>query len=108
MAPKAKQPTPSPQPAKTTSFSSTPATTTSTSTSTKPRSTPSSSGSIRTVQDAQDIVETIWQNYVDKTPQRVKLLDTFMAFLIVVGVLQFVYCVIGGNFVRSYGTPTPV
>ncbi|KAF2485358.1 DAD/Ost2, partial [Neohortaea acidophila] len=46
----------------------------------------------------QDIVETIWQNYVDKTPQRVKLLDTFMAFLIVVGVLQFVYCVIGGNF----------
>jgi len=27
-----------------------------------------------------------------------KLIDAFMAFLIVVGGLQFVYCVIGGNY----------
>lgn len=38
---------------------------------------------------------------MDKTPQRVKLLDAFMAFLIVVGVLQFVYCVLAGNYVRT-------
>lgn len=38
---------------------------------------------------------------MDKTPQRTKLVDTFMAFLVVVGVLQFVYCVIAGNFVSS-------
>lgn len=36
---------------------------------------------------------------MNKTPQRVKLLDAFMAFLAVVGALQFVYCVIVGNFV---------
>jgi len=36
-----------------------------------------------------------------KTPQRIKLLDTFLAFLVVVGALQFLYCLIVGNFVRS-------
>lgn len=51
--------------------------------------------------DAQDIVFGVWNKYVDQTPQRVKLLDTFMAFLIMVGVLQFVYCVIAGNYVRT-------
>ena len=41
----------------------------------------------------------IWNKYVDETPQRVKLLDAFLVFLIAVGVLQFAYCVIAGNFV---------
>lgn len=47
---------------------------------------------------AQEIVQGVWDKYVQKTPQRVKLLDCFMAFLVAVGVLQFVYCVIAGNF----------
>ncbi|KAF2682785.1 defender against death DAD protein [Lentithecium fluviatile CBS 122367] len=53
-----------------------------------------SSGSL----DAQDIVQSVWSNYLKKTPQRVKLLDSFMAFLVVVGALQFLYCLIVGNF----------
>ncbi|PSN69684.1 defender against death DAD protein [Corynespora cassiicola Philippines] len=48
--------------------------------------------------DAQAIVAGVWDNYVSKTPQRVKLLDTFMAFLVFVGALQFLYCIIVGNF----------
>ena len=48
---------------------------------------------------AQEIVQGVWDKYVQKTPQRVKLLDCFMAFLVAVGVLQFMYCVIAGNFV---------
>jgi oligosaccharyltransferase complex subunit epsilon len=43
----------------------------------------------------------VWDRYVQDTPQRVKLIDVFMTFLILVGVLQFLYCVIGGNYVRS-------
>ena len=35
------------------------------------------------------------------TPQRVKLIDVFMAFLVLVGGLQFLYCVIGGNYVSG-------
>jgi DAD family len=59
----------------------------------------SSSSTTRHSTDAQAIVQNVWGNYVDKTPQRVKLIDAFMAFLVVVGGLQFVYCVIAGNYV---------
>jgi cobalamin biosynthesis Mg chelatase CobN len=45
----------------------------------------------------------IWQKYVKETSQRTKLIDVFMAFLVVVGVLQFVYCVIVGNYVCFLG-----
>ncbi|KAK0660968.1 Dolichyl-diphosphooligosaccharide--protein glycosyltransferase subunit dad1 [Lasiodiplodia hormozganensis] len=48
--------------------------------------------------DAQAIVNSVWRNYVNKTDQRTKLLDVFMVFLVAVGALQFLYCVIGGNF----------
>jgi hypothetical protein len=51
-------------------------------------------------QTPADIALGIWQNYLDTTPQRTKLIDVFMAFLVTVGVLQFVYCVIAGNYVR--------
>jgi hypothetical protein len=54
-----------------------------------------------TAGDAQDILQGVWSKYVQKTPQRVKLLDTFMVFLVVVGALQFLYVVLVGNFVRT-------
>lgn len=50
-------------------------------------------------QQRQDVLAGIWERYVSETPQRVKLLDTFMAFLVLVGALQFVYCVLVGNYV---------
>lgn len=50
-------------------------------------------------QSPAEIALGIWQNYLDTTPQRTKLIDVFMAFLVTVGVLQFVYCVIAGNYV---------
>jgi oligosaccharyltransferase complex subunit epsilon len=56
--------------------------------------------------DAQDIVLGVWNKYVQKTPQRVKLLDTFLAFLIAVGALQFLYVVIVGNFVSRSPSPS--
>lgn len=49
-------------------------------------------------QSPQEVALGIWKNYLDKTPQRTKLIDVFMSFLVVVGVLQFVYCIIVGNF----------
>ncbi|EMD63065.1 hypothetical protein GGP41_005090 [Bipolaris sorokiniana] len=47
---------------------------------------------------AAAITQGIWDKYVTKTPQRTKLLDIFLAFLVVVGVLQFAYVVVVGNF----------
>jgi hypothetical protein len=50
-------------------------------------------------QSPQEVALGIWKNYLDTTPQRTKLIDVFIAFLVVVGVLQFVYCVLVGNYV---------
>ncbi|KAJ4268219.1 oligosaccharyltransferase complex subunit epsilon [Fusarium torreyae] len=43
-------------------------------------------------------VQDFYNHYNDKTPQRVKLIDAFMAFLVVVGVIQFLYCILAGTF----------
>jgi oligosaccharyltransferase complex subunit epsilon len=40
----------------------------------------------------------VYGQYVQNTPQPTKLVDAFLAFLVAVGVLQFAYCVLAGNF----------
>ncbi|KAF2281307.1 defender against death DAD protein [Westerdykella ornata] len=71
-------------------------------TSTTPSSSKSSSSSKPNTPthtlDAQQIITSIWRKYLSQTPQRVKLLDAFMGFLVVVAVLQFIYVVLVGNF----------
>ena len=62
----------------------------------------SKSSSSSSAQTAQDVLHDLYRHYVSKTPQRVKLIDAFMAFLVGVGVLQFVYCVLVGNYVSSF------
>ncbi|KAI4120818.1 MAG: hypothetical protein LQ347_007022 [Umbilicaria vellea] len=57
-----------------------------------------STSSFSNSQSAQEILLGVWNNYLKSTPQRVKLIDVFMAFLVVVGGLQFVYCVVAGNY----------
>ncbi|KAM0799209.1 DAD family-domain-containing protein [Usnea florida] len=57
-----------------------------------------SSKSSSSTQTAQEVLLNLWQHYLKTTPQRVKLIDVFMAFLVVVGGLQFVYCVLVGNY----------
>ncbi|WPH02663.1 DAD family protein [Acrodontium crateriforme] len=74
--------------------SSTPAT--NTPVSNKPSSTSTASRNAST--NPQDIATGIWENYVNNTPQRVKLIDTFMLFLVIVGGLQFLYCILAGNY----------
>lgn len=46
------------------------------------------------------IAHNVLTHYLNTTPQRTKLLDAFMAFLVAVGALQFAYCVLAGNYVR--------
>lgn len=46
------------------------------------------------------VVLNLTKHYQKATPQRTKLIDAFLAFLVAVGVLQFVYCVLAGNYVR--------
>lgn len=47
------------------------------------------------------VFQNLYSHYVDETPHRTKLLDIFLAFLTAVGALQFFYCILAGNYVRS-------
>ena len=43
-------------------------------------------------------LRTLWNTYLDATPSRLKLIDSFLVFLVLSGVAQFVYCVLVTNF----------
>ena len=46
------------------------------------------------------VLQNIYDHYMEATPQRTKLVDVFLVFLLLVGALQFLYCVLAGNYVR--------
>ncbi|EXJ94124.1 oligosaccharyl transferase complex subunit OST4 [Capronia coronata CBS 617.96] len=47
---------------------------------------------------AQEIIVHVWNRYLQDTPSRTMLLDVFMSFLVAVGAVQFLYCVVAGNY----------
>ncbi|KAK9465912.1 DAD family-domain-containing protein [Lipomyces arxii] len=53
---------------------------------------------ISAVHDTRAIVEQAIKTYVLDTPRNLKFVDAFMVFLVAVGVVQFVYCVLVGNY----------
>ncbi|KAJ5231688.1 uncharacterized protein N7469_006276 [Penicillium citrinum] len=65
-----------------------------------PTAAPLSSGpaTLKTNASAAEIATHVWQQYITSTPQRTLLLDAFMVFLVLVGGLQFLYCVLAGNY----------
>ncbi|PHH75364.1 hypothetical protein CDD82_4475 [Ophiocordyceps australis] len=44
------------------------------------------------------VLQNIVDYYLRETPQRIKLVDVFLFFLVLVGALQFLYCVLAGNY----------
>ncbi|GAD92723.1 oligosaccharyl transferase subunit Dad1, putative [Paecilomyces variotii No. 5] len=78
--------------------SSTPAASSATSAKTTGPSPSAGAVSLSPNSNVQEIVVHIWKQYIAKTPQRTLLLDAFMGFLVLVGVVQFVYCVLAGNY----------
>ncbi|KAI1809613.1 defender against death DAD protein [Poronia punctata] len=89
-------------PKKAASASAGQATTSASSTSTSvPASTStssSSSSSSASSKQMDKIALNIFQHYQKTTPQRTKLIDAFMVFLVIAGGLQFAYCVLAGNY----------
>jgi len=43
-------------------------------------------------------VHTLWGAYLNTTSSRLKLIDAFLVFLVLSGVVQFVYCVLVTSF----------
>ncbi|KAG5926402.1 hypothetical protein E4U42_003349 [Claviceps africana] len=81
-------------PIKTTPFKTTP----SKATPSKAASSSSYSSPKNTRANWDQVLLNIVQHYTSETPQRTKLIDAFLFFLVVVGGLQFLYCVLAGNY----------
>ncbi len=44
------------------------------------------------------IVSRLWEDYSRSTPSRLKLIDAFLFYVLLTGVVQFVYCLLVGTF----------
>ncbi|KAK9479029.1 DAD family-domain-containing protein [Lipomyces japonicus] len=51
-----------------------------------------------TAADTTAIIKQAIKSYISSTPLKLKLVDAFLLFLVDVGILQFIYCVIFGNY----------
>ncbi|KAL9923781.1 dolichyl-diphosphooligosaccharide--protein glycosyltransferase subunit DAD1 [Glossina fuscipes] len=43
-------------------------------------------------------LERLYNEYAMKTPKKLKLIDTYMGFIFLTGVIQFCYCCLVGTF----------
>ncbi|KAM0462461.1 hypothetical protein ACHAPV_003938 [Trichoderma viride] len=62
---------------------------------------PSSTLAKNTPANWDKVLQNIYQYYMNETPQRTKLIDVFLAFIAVVGALQFLYCILAGNYTAA-------
>lgn len=67
-----------------------------------PKSTPSKAlTSVTTPPSASAVsgaLDSLWKAYLDNTPNRLKFIDAFLVFIMLSGIIQFVYCVLVTNF----------
>jgi len=51
-----------------------------------------------TTPSATTAVESLWKAYSDNTSKRLKFVDSFLLFLMLSGIVQFVYCILVSDF----------
>ncbi|XP_017888262.1 dolichyl-diphosphooligosaccharide--protein glycosyltransferase subunit DAD1 [Ceratina calcarata] len=44
------------------------------------------------------VIEKFWQVYTKSTPKRLKIIDVYLLYVFLTGVIQFVYCCLVGTF----------
>lgn len=102
MAPKKNAAQPAPSAAATSQSSTTAAGSVPAPVGAAPVSTPVSAPAAKSAPANWDkVLQNIYSYYMNETPQRTKLIDVFLVFIAVVGALQFLYCILAGNYVRS-------
>ncbi|KAG8734636.1 oligosaccharyltransferase complex subunit epsilon [Ceratobasidium sp. 428] len=42
--------------------------------------------------------QQLWKSYQNDTPDRLKLIDAFLVFIMISGIVQFLHCVLVSNF----------
>jgi oligosaccharyltransferase complex subunit epsilon len=54
--------------------------------------------STRSATQSTNAVGSLWKAYSDNTSSRLKFIDAFLVFLMLSGVMQFLYCILVTNF----------
>ncbi|KAF5364081.1 hypothetical protein D9756_000577 [Leucocoprinus leucothites] len=49
-------------------------------------------------QKAQSPIQTLWKAYNEETSDRLKFIDSFLLFLMLSGIVQFLYCILVTNY----------
>ncbi|KAK5100842.1 oligosaccharyltransferase complex subunit epsilon [Lithohypha guttulata] len=62
------------------------------------RTASASNSSLSAKSSPQEVALHVWHKYLNDTPTRTMLLDVFMLFLVLVGAVQFLYCLLVGNY----------
>lgn len=44
------------------------------------------------------VLGKLFNEYIDKTPQKLKIIDSFLLYVMLTGIFQFVYCCLVGTF----------
>lgn len=52
----------------------------------------------KATQKAQSPIHTLWKAYNEETSDRLKFIDAFLLFLMLSGIVQFLYCILVTNF----------
>lgn len=44
------------------------------------------------------VLRRLWDEYQARTPQKLKLVDAYLAYIMATGIVQFLYCLLVGTF----------
>ena len=44
------------------------------------------------------VLRRLWEEYSLRTPQKLKLVDAYLAYIMATGIIQFLYCLLVGTF----------
>lgn len=44
------------------------------------------------------VLRRLLDEYTSRTPQKLKLVDAYLAYIMVTGIIQFIYCLLVGTF----------
>ena len=44
------------------------------------------------------VITKVYRQYVDDTPKKLKIIDGYLTYIVLTGVMQFLYCCIVGTF----------
>ena len=44
------------------------------------------------------VLRDLWKRYQEDTPQKLKLVDAYLGYIMVTGIVQFLYCCLVGTF----------